>query len=782
MEARVKTLKGILAVGAASWILGGAAVAQVAGDAETLGQTGRTIAAASAESQGLADIVVTAEKRSESLQRTPLAISAVSSELIESRNITSAAQLGAIAPNITTTTGPNSSTHLIVHIRGIGESEPILTADPPVSVYVDGIVVGRSTGAIFDVVDLERIEVLRGPQGTLYGRNTTGGAVNFITRKPGDEFGVRVMAGYGNYDALQTRVSVDTGRLGGSGLKATLSYMHKQRDGYVDSLLQKDSKDPGAYNNEAVRVALAFDNDGPFRANYAFDWTESRAVAPASQITVMNPNQLAYFGRSPAFGGTNLIGPSTERLSQVRSEGTFTFDRTESHSLTLEADLTDDITLRSLTGWRRWDGDTANTDIDGNAGLRGFVFNPAPPGVRDVFIFGADKSNRQKQFSQELNLLGKIGSVDFLLGGFYFREVGSEDNPQYFTVVVPNPAFPGGLGGLNATNRLIYDTENISKAVFGQVTWNIDDQWSLTGGLRYTQDEKILEQASPSDLVRRLRRKDSKLNYAATLQYQATPDFMFYARTASGYKAGGFNARAINREGYAPENITNYELGAKTDFFDRRLRINATLFYTKLDDKQLNQFTANSSGGAASQTVNAGKGDFKGIELEVEALPIDQLRLNGSFGYTDRNFSEFRIRMPNGTERDIADQAQYSYSASTTFTGGAQYTFGDMLGGSLSARLDYTYRSKIYFNAIPLAEFAPFDDAIAAKGVGLLDGRIALSKVDIGGTSAEFAIWGRNLTNEKYRVSGIDFGPSLGFATNTYGLPRTYGAEMRMEF
>ena len=775
----MKTLRGILAVGVASWVLGGAAIAQVAGDAETQGQTGQAVPTAQANNQGLADIIVTAEKRSESLQRTPLAISAVSSELIESRNITSAAQLGAIAPNITTTTGPNSSTHLIVHIRGIGESEPILTADPPVSLYVDGIVVGRSTGAIFDVVDLERIEVLRGPQGTLYGRNTTGGAVNFITRKPGDEFGVRVMAGYGNYDSLQTRVSLDTGRLGGSGIKATLSYMHKERDGYVDSLLQSDSKDPGAYNNEAVRVAVAFDNDGPFRANYAFDWTQARAVAPASQLTVMGANQLAYFSRSPAYGGTQLVGPSADRLSQIRSEGTFTFDETESHSLTLEADVTDDITIRSLTGWRRWRGDTLNTDIDGNAGLRGLVASPAPVGARDISIFGADKFNRQKQFTQELNLLGKFGPVDFLLGGFYFRERASEDNPQYYTFVIANPALPGGLGGANLTNRLIYNTENVSKALFGQVTWNLDDQWSVTGGLRYTEDEKTLDQRSPATLVRTLNRKFSKLNYAATLQYQATPEFMVYARTASGYKAGGFNARAVN-EGYDPESVTNYELGAKTDFFNRRLRINATLFYAKLDDKQLNQFTAN-SGGAASVTVNAGKGDFKGIELEVDALPIDQLRLNGSFGYTDRNFSEFRIFEPGVGFRDVADLARYSYSASTTFTGGAQYTFGDMLGGQLSARLDYTYRSKIYFNVLPLPAFAPFDQAIAAKGVGLLDGRIALSKMELGGSRAEFAIWGRNLTNEKYRVSGIDFG-SLGFGTNTYGLPRTYGAEMRMEF
>ncbi|SFR91491.1 TonB-dependent receptor [Sphingomonas jatrophae] len=761
---------GLLA-GTAACALGTAAGAQQVTAAATA-------APQPADNGGLEEIVVTAEKREGSLQRTPLAISAVSSDLIQSRNITSAAQLGAIAPNITTTLGPNSSTHLIVHIRGIGESEPILTSDPPVSIYVDGIVVGRSTGAVFDIVDLERIEVLRGPQGTLYGRNTTGGAVNFITRKPGDEFGVRVMAGYGNYDSLQGRISVDTGSIGGTGLKATLAYMHKQRDGYVDSVLQKDSKDPGAFNNEAARVALAYDDGGPFRANYAFDWFQSKAVAPASQLAAVGPNQLAYFSRSAALGGTALIGPSQTRLDTIRSEGTFTFDKTTSHSLTLEADLTDDITLRSLTGFRRWRGDTANTDIDGNAGLRGLVVSPPPVGVRDVGLFGADKFNRQRQFTQELNLIGTAGPVDYVLGGFYFRERAREDNPQYYTFVVVNPLLPGGLGGANLTNRLIYRTRNVSKAAFGQLTWHITDSLTAIGGLRYTEDEKRLVQASPANLVRTLNRNFDKLNYAATLQYQINPETMVYGRVATGYKAGGFNARSVNN-GYDPESVTNYEVGAKTSLFDRRLRLNATLFYAKLDDKQLNQFLAN-TGGAASVTVNAGSAEFKGIELEVEALPIDALRLNASFGYTDRNFKTFNVVDPaTNLLTDVSDEARFSYSASTTFTGGAQYTVGEVFGGQLSARLDYTYRSKLYFNVVP--RFAPFDEAIRAKGVGLLDGRLALGKLDFMGNRGEIALWAKNLTKEKYRISGIDFG-SLGFATNTYGTPRTYGAEIRMEF
>ncbi|MDT0575379.1 TonB-dependent receptor [Croceicoccus sp. F390] len=725
----------------------------------------------------LDEIVVTAEKRSASLQSVPLAISAVDEALIEARNITSADQLGAIAPNLTTTTGPNSTSHLIIHIRGIGESEPVLTNDSPVSIYIDGVVVGRSTGSVFDIVDLERIEVLRGPQGTLYGRNTTGGAVNFITRKPSREMGVRAMASYGNFEAVQARLSVDTGDIGESGLKATFSYFHKQRNGYVDDLNAPDKRDPGAYNGEAARAAVLFDKGGAFTGLYTFDWTESSSVSPASQLAVVNPDQLAYFSQSPAFGGTGLVGPSLERLDFIRSEGTFIDDTTQSHTLTLETELSDALTLRSITGFRKWDNDTLNTDLDGNAGLAGLVVSPGPPSVRPVSLFGADKFDRQHQWTQEINVLGQIGDrLDYVIGGFLFDEEASERNPQRFTVVRDIPDV--GLVGINLENPLEYSTRNRSLAGFGQVTFELTDSLSIVGGARYTKDEKRLIQSGPANFVRDLQRSFDSFNYAGTVQFQATPDILVYGRVASGYKAGGFNPRSIN-DGYEPEEVTNYEAGIKSELFDRRLRLNLVGFYSKLDDKQLNQFVAG-AGGASSITINAGSGTFKGVELEFDAVPFEGFRVNGSFGYTDRDFDTFLVFDPAvGEIVNVADEAQYSYSASTTGNVGAQYTVGEMLGGQLSARLDYLYRSKVNYNVVP--RFSPNDAIIASPGVGLLDGRISLSAIPLGGVEAQISLWGKNLTDEEYRISGIDFG-SLGFATNTYGVPRTYGVDLRIEY
>ena len=745
----------------------GAALAQV--------PTDTAVPSPSAETTGLTDIVVTAQKRSESLQRTPLAITAITADVIETRRITDASDLNGVAPSLTSTSGPSNKGHLVVFIRGIGESEPILTSDSPVSIYVDGVILGRTTGSVFELVDLERIEVLRGPQGTLYGRNTTGGAINLITRKPADTFGVEVLGSYGNLGYKQGRISLDTGLLGDSGLKAKFSYIHRQRQGYVDDVNAPDRRDPGAYNIDAFRGVLAFDQGGAFRATYAYDNAVNDAIIPPSQLTAMSPNALAYFSRSAAVGGTPFIAPTSGRLKELRPDRSPVRDRNIGHSLTAEIDLGPNTVLRSISGYKSWKNSIINTDLTGNSGLRGLVVSPGTPGIRPIEVFGATNTRRQHQFSQELNLIGGIGDrLDYVVGAYYFREKAYELNPQFYTFVTTIPGL--GLAGVNLTNTLDYSPTSKSYAGFGQVTYRLTDTLTAIGGLRYTRDEKQLVQRQPT--VRTLKNDWSRVNYSATLQFQATPDLMAYGRIASGYKAGGFNARSVN-DGYGPESLVSYEIGVKSQLFDRRLRINGAVFYNDLKDKQLNQFLAG-SGGASSIAVNAGSATLKGVELEVEAAPIDGLRLSGALGYVDRDFKSFIVRDPaTNMLVNVADQARFSYSAGTTYNLGGEYTVGDVAGGELSARLDYSYRSKVYFNVVP--QFTQFDAAIAAPGFGLLDGRVQLGNIPMGGTTATFSLWGKNITNKVYRTSGTDFG-ALGFAINTYGEPRTYGLDARFRF
>ena len=724
----------------------------------------------------LDDIVVTAEKRSVSLQSTPLAISAVTADTIEARRITDATGLNAVAPNLSTTMGPSSRSHLIIQVRGIGESEPILTADSPVGVYVDGVIVGRSTGAIFELVDLERIEVLRGPQGTLYGRNTTGGAVNLITKKPSESFGVDMLGSYGNRGYWQGRVSVDTGDIMGSGLKAKLSYLHKEADGWVDDINSPAKLDPGAYNTDALRVAVAFERSN-FRFDYAFDWADSNGVAPLNQLTVANQNVIDYFTRSPMYGGAAFIPPSAERRDTARPDRTSTWDRNISHTATAEIDVSDSTMLRLITGFRKWKNRIDNTDLDGNSGLKGLVVSPAPAGVKPVQLFGADNNRHQSQFSQEVNAIGSIGDhIDYVAGLYYFREEGEEYNPQTYTVVRSIPGV--GLAGINLHSLVDYRTTSESKAVFGQGTYHFTDRLSFIGGLRYTWDDKQLYEKAP--YARILSRGFSKFNYAATLNFQATPDIMTYARIASGYKAGGFNPRAVN-DGYDPETLTNFELGLKSDLFDKRLRFNTTVFYMRLNDKQVNQFVAG-SGGAASQTLNAGKADFKGVEAEIEAVPFEGLRLNGAVGYVHRKFKELLALDPADNQiKNYASVGRFSYSPSTTANAGAQYSIEDVAGGTLSFRVDFTYKGTVHYNVLPIQPFSYFDEQIKAPAYGLLDARVMLADVPVGFGRLSITGWGRNVTNKVYRISGIDFG-ALGFGINAYGEPRAYGLDVRFRF
>nr|WP_245842542.1 TonB-dependent receptor [Sphingomonas laterariae] len=749
------------------------------------------VAQEQATSPALEDIVVTAQKREERLQDTPLAVTALSEATIEARDITDASDLSAVAPNLIATITPSSTANVALFIRGIGTAEPILTIDAPVSLYVDGVVLGRSTGAVFDLVELERIEVLRGPQGTLYGRNTTGGAVNLIAKKPADEFGAKGTISYGNLDYKQARVTLDTGQWGDTGLRSKLSYLHKERDGYFNDLNQPDGNDPGAYNLDAFTIAISYDHGGPFRANYTFDFNDRHSWAVPFQVVAMRPDIFAYLNVSPQLGG-NAPVVARERLDALRLDMGPIHDKVQGHGLSMELDLGDNLMLKSLTGRRMWDNRQTNGDLDGNSGLVGFVVSPAilappnpfiPLGVRTVNLFSASNTRHQDQWSQEFNLVGNFDSLDFVFGAFYFDEDSSENNPQFLTIVQPlaNP-IPLGPGistpgfGINIATGPKYQHESTSKALFGQATWHATDKLSITGGLRYTWDKKHLDQETT--FRRDLTRKFNEPTWSASVDYEWNDDIMTYARVATGYLAGGFNARSANA-GFDPEKITSYEAGVKSELFDRRLRLNLAAFYAKYKDIQVQQFVAG-SGGATSITVNAGKATYQGIEAEAMAVPIDGLTFNATIGYVDRDYQEFLVLDPaTNTIVDEADNAKFGYSPATTINLGGQYELPPFDFGTFTARLDYTYRGKVYYH--PLTRFAPFNDVISDDSVGLLDGRLTLSDIAIGGSKAALSVWGKNLTNANYQNAGIDFG-SLGFAGVAWAEKRTYGMDLKFEF
>jgi len=739
-------------------------------------------------SGALAEIVVTAQKRSESLQSTPLAVSAVTSETIEQRGITDVSNLSSIAPNLVVGMTGAGTANVALFIRGIGESDTVLTADSPVGIYVDGVVLGRTSGAAFDLVDLERIEVLRGPQGTLYGRNTTGGAINLISKKPGDEFALDQLFSAGSLGLLQSKTSIDTGEWGDSGIRARFTYLHKQRDGWIDNLLRSDDEDPGAQNIDAFRVALRYDRGGPVRVDYAFDYNDRRGVSIPTQLIAARPDVLAYINASPLLGGASPSVDPRRRSNQLADTDGPVRDRIYGHTLVMEADLTESLKFRSLTGYRDWKNRVVS-DQDGNGGLVGLVVSPAilaggplvPLGIQPISLFNLTFERSQHQFSQEFNLIGDLGqNIEFVLGAYYFREVARDANPSFFTLIIPAggpvEAAPGvfvNSVGVNLATDNIYRHVSRSQALFGQVTAHLNDRLNLTAGLRYTRDDKHLEQSVP--YVRTLDRKFSKLNWAVTLDYQATDTTLAYARVATGYKAGGINARAAN-DGFGPENLTSYELGVKSELFDRRLRLNTAIFYNDLKDLQRSQFLAG-PGGVVSTTINAGAARYIGVEAEAVAAVTDRLTLSANLGYVDRKFTDFDVFVPQtGETVDISRSADFTGSAGTTVSAAAEYR-QPLDFGTLTARLDYSYRSRLYYTTSPLLN--PFHEEISDGPVGLLDARVTLSELDIGGGKLAVSGWVKNLTNEIYRLWGVDFG-SLGFATANYAEPRTWGIDVRV--
>ncbi|WP_157220656.1 TonB-dependent receptor [Flavisphingomonas formosensis] len=779
-----RTTKGRLALLCTAALFSGAAVPTWAQEAPP----------ASTPGTGLEEIIVTAQKRAENLQDTPLAVSAITRNVLEARRIMDIADISGSVPNLTTTITPSSTTNVAIHIRGIGEADPVLTIDAPVGVYVDGVVIGRSAGAVFDLVDLERVEVLRGPQGTLYGRNTTGGAVNLITARPADTFKASQTFSYGRFNYFQSRTTVDTGELGDSGLRFKLSYLHKQRNGYANDLNAPAKRDPGAYNVDAFRIAANYDKGGPIRIDYAFDYNDSNSSSVPFQLMAVRADIAAYLALSPQLGGSTAQ-ISRKRLKTLSLDQGPNRDEIMGHTLKIELDLADTLTLRSLTGYRKWNNRVAQTDLDGNSGLVGFQVSPAilappnafiPLGVRPFNLFSAQNKRHQDQVSQEFNLIGKIGTTaDFVLGAFYFKENARENNPQQLSLVLPSPVpIPLGPGivtnsfGVALSPALTYSHHSESKALFGQATIHVTDRFDITGGLRYTEDKKKLNQTAPVAQIRQLKASFSQVNYAVSADYKLTRDIMAYARVATGYKAGGFNPRSVGGS-FDPEKIISYEGGVKTELFDRRLRFNLTGFHSRYKDLQVSQFLAG-SGGASSLTVNAGKASYTGVEMDVLARPVRGLTINGAFGYVDRKFKSFIIRDPaTNALIDVSDEARFHYSASTTANAGVQYDFPEMAIGKLMARLDYTYRGRIWFH--PLDRLNPFNSVITDGPVGRFDARVALSEIDLGRSKATVALWGKNITNRDYLYSAIDFG-SLGFAGGVFAEPRTYGIDVRFDF
>ena len=623
-------------------------------------------------------IIVTANKREQNLQETPIAITALTAEEVEIQGISNTQDLSGLAPNVAVNGGTTNATSSVVTIRGIPtNADETQGFDSPIGIYLDGVFLARSSASSFEIADIERVEVLRGPQGTLFGRNTTGGAVNFISKRPTDEASGRFRFGYGNYDSKSLHVLANTGTIGDAG-RMSFAYLYKQRDGVVDNLLEpRNSRDPGGYETHSARFALDVDLSDTFRLYNVADFTRIKGVPHANQVTavgdgtfrpnvtingntfaqVQPANVAGYLNASVALEpqcGTPISNIRRARLDPICLEGARPSTDTLWGNMTrLEWDASDTITVRSTTAFREWKNTIEGSDLDGlgttqgplfsqaslfngmPANLIGFVLPPAqqpfapfiaatPVPTTTQPLFQARNDREQDQFSQEIEIIGGSGtSFEWVLGGFYFQESGTESNPQTFgfildtnQAVFTDAAFGAFLGaGFRAANperfrltpvasTLAYSVSGKSYAIYGQGTWRPsgpDGPLGVTLGLRYTWDEKEITRtqngAAPFATAAELALNTQRATFSEptgnlTIDYRFNPDFNVFARAARGYRSGGFNARqstsVANNIGLIPfneEKIWSFELGAKTQPIDG-LTLNGSVFYNIYDDQQ----------------------------------------------------------------------------------------------------------------------------------------------------------------------------------------------------
>lgn len=738
------------------------------------------------------EVVVTAQRREERLQEAPIAITAFSSAALEAYGADNMLDISEFTPNFTAVNTTSSNHNIAASIRGIASSEPALAQDPKVGFYLDGVYLAKNSGAVFDVGELQRIEVLRGPQGTLYGKNTTGGAINLITAKPSGEFGLRQQLTFGNRGRMIAKTGLDLPAIGS--VAARLSYLKSEHDGLAGNHNPNTAvRAFGTEDTEAYRIALRWQPSDGFTADYAYDRTDAESVAKAQQLSHVNPayaNAVVVTSLDPFI--VQPVNPFQQILdagavSGKRRLGSFSLDAVqpehvtlEGHNLTLSL-LLDDIELRSITGYREYRSVA-------KPGLRGASDFDGGDWAEPIFHLGTPASNgvrkRQKQFSQEFQLIGNLLDERLLYtaGVYYFEEDGRESSNQWNALIfLPAGTIPGldfdGLyrqelilgpppGGLGES----YSIDNESWAVYGQATYIplwLERRLSVTLGLRYTEDKRsarILD-ATPNWAASE---KWSNLTPSLTLEYTLNDSVNAYAKVSSGYNAGSYPVRASSQEAFNltvdEETVTSFELGLKSDWLDRRLRFNAAAFLYDYDDLQVSDFQAGST-----ILVNAGKARISGFEFELTAIPWPGLTASLNYGYLDYEYREFEV---GGV--DVSDQARPPYAPRHTASGSLEYQFDPWAFGQWVLRADVSHTSGYHFD--------PFNFQYdAADERTLLNGRIALRDMPLAAGRLQLALWGKNLTNEAYRDFGVDFG-DLGFAVNTWGELRSYGIDIIYEY
>lgn len=688
-----------------------------------------------ANDAAIEEIVVTAQYRSESLQRVPAAISSVSGDDLAASGVSDLTGLSASVPGLYLSSYSVLSPQ--VFIRGVGSNDDGITSEGAVGVYVDGVYAGRGSSALFDLFDLERVEVLRGPQGTLYGRNTNGGAIKIETSKPGSEFKAAVELGYGNFDQKTLRGLV-SGPLA-ENIFAKVSGSYKKRDGWTrDAVTGRQLNDEDSLSLRGqIRIEPAERVDVTFSVDYARD-------RPTSTFKeVVGGTLFGYYDEStdPFVGSYDLVDAYLRR-----------------DILGLSATVNWDVgigTLTAVSGYRK-------TDIDY---IEDYDSTPFP-------VVNIDSRQKARQFTQEIRLVSNEGENKFswILGAFYLHDRGLGDDLFQF------PFF--GVDDLGTLAR----TRTSSIAAFGEAGYQLTPRIKLTLGGRFTHERKKFsvqrtvypfDGSAAFDFVPLTTPAISFDNFSPRLllEYQATEDVLAYASVTRGFKSGGFNNYPADPvaavTAFSPEKITAYEVGLKATTSDRRLRINMAAFHYDYDNLQVFAPIDTFGGTPVVQITNAAKARVRGFEAEATYMPVRGLTLGVNYAHLVSNYREFLFDTVdlsgNRLPRAPRDTLQASVEWSGRISGNAELKFSG----------EYVYSSNLFFT--------PFNDPDLQTGnIGLLN---ASAMITSGDGHWTLSIYGRNLANKKYLGHGIDvLATDFDLKTGQVAAPRQYGVTVGWRF
>jgi iron complex outermembrane receptor protein len=758
-------------------------------------------ATAATDQSSLEEVMVTARKRTEKLQDTPVSVTAFSEKSLTSRAIANVGGLAAFVPNleINNGKGDGGSTNAAIFIRGVGQNDFIFPTDPGVGIYVDGVYIARSIGAMMDLSDVQRIEVLRGPQGTLYGKNTIGGAINVITSQPNDKFGgqARVTTGSRNRIDVDARINVPIVE---GKLAFKVAATSKNQDGYVK---RPDGTDLGNVNVDAARIGLAWTPTQELRADLSFDISRIRQHGAPGILRgtfsyagglydLYNALAAPMVAARLGLPAGSLFDNRWVDSNGHRSNGTGpTKDDNDTWgtNLTLTWQPDDNLTVKSITAYRKM---TAKIQVD-------MDYSPFP-------IVHTSEEQHQNQLSQELQFSGKTmnDKLNWLVGGYFLREKARDQNqtllasgiydalqalPAALVPLVPGVTCPavgapcaGGAGNpfnalfdLDVSPYTALTTHNW--AAFAQAGYNVTNQFTVTLGGRYSYEKKryFIDSIFPnSGKIATPPTEDSKSwsNFTPKVgvDFKVNEDVLLYASFSKGFKSGGWNPRPLSPEefkGYDPEKLTAYEMGFKSRLLDNRMTFNVATFYSKYKDLQLQTNSVSPTTGGLILTVdNSGSVDLYGFEAEIAARPVQGLDINLGVGYLHNEYKSLAPSVGYSINNKLPQAPEW------TLNGGIQYALPLPSNiGVVTLRGDASYRSKTYHDPQNTA-------AIVQSGYALLDGRVSWDSPD--GTW-NVAVFVKNIT-DKYYFSSAEYVPSFGFYNGVVGRPREWGAALSANF